>query len=199
MVDVAFYKKRPSEWTRKEVIQFGAPLAVAILAIVIPLIVTRSGSGGGNSSSSSSVNLPKKTYNARLGHAITLTDAYGSAIIELTRIIDPAQGADGDTSFLQNGDRFVAAEFKVSDHSAKPIGGLTEFDNATTVVGSDGQTHSPDEPYSVSECQNFDNGPDQIASGGSVTECVVFQIPRKVSPRRIEVTAGDERGIWTNL
>jgi hypothetical protein len=47
MASIKFFKKRPSEWTRKEVIQFAAPLIVAIAAIAIPLIVTQ-GSGGGS-------------------------------------------------------------------------------------------------------------------------------------------------------
>jgi hypothetical protein len=194
---MAFYKKRPSEWTRKEVIQFSVPLVVAILAIIIPLVVTRGGGRGSNSSSTSSspVNVPRGTYYARLGHALTLKGAHGSVTIQLTRIVDPAIG---NNAFLRSGNRYVATEFRVSNPTAQLVNGLIAFNSFTTVVGSDGQTYSADQVDTVSECTSFYNGPNQIVSGQSVTGCVVFQIPGKVSPGKVQVTVGNERGIWTN-
>jgi len=193
-----FFRKRPSQWTRKEVIQFVAPLIIAIAAIVIPLIVTQ-GSGGASSSSNASgshpTNLPSGTYRTHLGRALTLTNGTAALTVQLTRMVDPATG---DHNFLKSGDRYLAAEFRVSDPSAQPVSGLVLFDSATTVVGSDGQTYSADQLDTVSECTSFHNGSFQIVSGQSVTGCAVFQIPTGVSASEVQVIIGNERGIWSN-
>jgi hypothetical protein len=190
-----FFKKRPSEWTRKEMIQFAAPLIIAIAAIAIPLIVTQ-GSGGasgsGSGSRSPTTNLPSGTYRTHVGRALTLN---GTVTVQLTRIADPATG---DNNFLKSGDRYLAAEFRVSDPSAQPVSGLVLFDSLTTVVGSDGQTYSADQLDTVSECTSFHNGPFQIVSSQSVTGCAVFQIPTGVSASEVQVIIGNERGIWSN-
>ena len=195
-----FFKKRPSEWTRKEAIQFAAPLIIAIAAIAIPLIVTQRGggasgggaSGNGSGSGSPTTNLPSGTYRTHLGRALTLN---GAVTVQLTRIADPATG---DSNFLKGGDRYLAAEFRVSDPSAQPVSGLVLLDSLTTVVGSDGQTYSADQLDTVSECTSFHNGPIQIVSGQSVTGCAVFQIPTGVSASEVQVIIGNERGIWSN-
>jgi hypothetical protein len=196
-----FFKKRPSEWTRKERIQFAVPVIVAIAAIAIPLIVTRgSGDGGGGGSDgggggSQSIKPPSGTYRTHVGRALTLTNGISSLTIRLTRIVDPA---NGDSNFLNSGDRYLAAEFRVSNRSSQALNGLKIFDSYTTVIGSNGQTYSADELNTVSECTSFHNGPDQIVSGESVTGCAVFQIPTGVSASEVQVTAGNERGIWSN-
>src|SRR5215471_21825787 len=204
MSSTKFFKKRPSQWTRKEVIQFVAPLIIAIAAIAIPLIVTQgsggassggSASGSGSSSGSHPTNLPSGTYRTHLGRALTLTNGTVPLTVQLTRIADPATG---DNNFLKSGDRYVATEFRVSDPSAQPVSGLVLFDSATTVVGSDGQTYSADQLDTVSECTSFHNGPFQIVSGQSVTGCAVFQIPTGVSASEVQVINGNERGIWSN-
>ena len=41
---VAFFNKHPSTWTSKEKVQFAVPLAVAIVGIVLPLVLTQSDS-----------------------------------------------------------------------------------------------------------------------------------------------------------
>ena len=195
-----FYKKRPSEWSRKERIQFSVPVVVAILAIVIPLIVTRGGGGGTNSKldlnrSSTSAPPPAGTYYASLGGKVSLSDGTQSATIQLTRIIDPASG---NNAFLGAGDRYLATEFRLSDTSKSPVTNIWEFDGATTITGTDGLTYSADQVDTVSECTSFHNGPYQIVTGQSVTECVVFQIPTNVSVSEVVVTVGNERGIWSS-
>jgi hypothetical protein len=208
LASLKFLKKRPSEWTRKEGIQFAAPLIVAIAAIVVPLIVTQSSggaSGGGGSSSSSAsasggsgsrfTNPPSGTYHTHLGRALTLTNGTVPVTVQLTRIVDQATG---DFNPSKSGDRYLATEFRVSDPSAQAVSGLVLFDSLTTVVGSDGQTYSADQLDTVSECTSFHNGPFQIVSGQSVTGCVVFQIPTAVSASEVQFINGNERGIWSN-
>jgi hypothetical protein len=125
---------------------------------------------------------------------LTLTNGTVPVKIQLIRIIDPAAGDFSPDS----GHRYVAAEFMVSDPGPQPVAPLWAFEDATTVVGSDGLTHPADQLDTVSECTSFHMGPFQIVSTQSVTECVVFQIPARVAARTIEFTYGDERGIWSN-
>jgi hypothetical protein len=170
----------------------GAIAAAAIGAVIglKPWSHSSSSSSDGNGAS----NLPSGTYSTHLGHALTLTTGTASVTIRLTRIVDPATGDFSPT----NGDRYLAAEFTVSDPSTKPLAPLWGFEDATTFVGSDGQTYAADQLDTVSECTSFHNGPVQIVSGQSVTECVVLQMPTGVSVREVQFIDGNERGIWSN-
>jgi hypothetical protein len=177
---------------------------------VIVSIIALGGAGagaaivsGGSSSSSSpgttpsqitTQNIPSGTFSTRLGRSLTLTNGVDPAKVELSRIVDPATS---DNSFLKSGERYLAAEIKFSDISAHPLV-LWGVENATTVIGSDGQTYAADELYTVSECTSFHNGPSGIVSGQSITECAVFRVPAGVSVREVQIIDGDERGIWSN-
>lgn len=147
--------------------------------------------GGGGSRTAS---FPSGTYSTHLGRALTLTNGTVPVTVQLTRIVDPATG---DNNFLKSGDRYLATEFRVSDPATQPVG-IWTFEEFTTVVGSDGQTYAAEPVETVSECTSFHDGPFQIVSDQSVTECVVFQIPTGVSAREVQVTDGNERGIWRN-
>ena len=147
--------------------------------------------GGGGSTPAS---FPSGTYSTHLGRALTLTNGTVPVTVRLTRIVDPATG---DNNFLKSGDRYLATEFRVSDPATQPVG-IWAFEEFTTVVGSDGQTYAADQVETVSECTSFHDGAPQIVSGQSVAECVVFQMPTGVSAREVQVTDGNERGIWRN-
>jgi hypothetical protein len=172
----------------------GAIVAASAGAVIGLHPWSHPGPSPGGGSGSSPTNIPSGTYSTHVGRALTLTNGTVPVTVQLTRIADPATG---DNNFLKSGDRYLAAEFKVSDPAAQPVGPLWAFEDSTTVVGSDGQTYAADPIETVSECTSFHNGPPQIVSGQSVTECVVFQIPTAVSAREIQVIVGNERGIWS--
>ena len=174
----------------------GAIIAAAVGAVIGLKPWSHPGSSpNGGGGGSSPANIPSGTYSTHLGRALTLTTVNGSVTIQLTRIIDPATG---DNNFLKSGDRYLATEFKVSDPSTLPVGELQAFEDVTTFIGSDGRTYPVERLQTVQECTSFHDGPPQIVSGASITECVVFQIPTGVSARQVQVSIGNERGIWSN-
>jgi hypothetical protein len=171
----------------------GAIIAAAIGA-VISLKPWVHSSSSSTTNGSSPTAMPSGTYRTHLGHALTLSNGV-PVTIQLTGIIKPT----GDSFFLNAGDRYLAAEFAVSDPSKEPVKGLKNFDEFTTAVGSDKMTYSPDEAGPISGCTRFFDGPDKIIFGQQpLTECVVFQIPTGVTVSEVEVTDGDELGIWSN-
>lgn len=173
----------------------GAIIAAAVGAVIALKPWSQSGTSPGGGGGASPTNIPSGTYSTHLGRALTLTNGTVPVTVQLTRIADPATG---DNNFLTSGDRYLAIEFKVSDPGIQPLATLWAFEDATTLVGSDGQTYSAEPIQTVSDCTSFHNGPPQIVSGQSITECVVFQIPTGVSTREVQVTYGNERGIWSN-
>ncbi len=170
----------------------GAIVAAAVGAAIGLKPWSHSSSSSGDGSGGS--HLPSGTYSTHLGRALTLTVGTVPATVRLTRIVDPATSNNSPN----NGDRYLAAEFTLSDPSAQPLAPLWAFDVSTTVVGSDGQTYAADQLDTVSQCTSFHMGPVQIVSGQSISECVVFQMPTGISVREVQFTDGNERGIWSN-
>ena len=81
------------------------------------------------------------------------------------------------------GTRFVAAVFKITDNGTASTS--DDANNNATIVGSNDESYSADFD-NVSECTNFNDGEYEIASGQSLTGCVVFEIPTSVSVAKIE-------------
>ena len=175
----------------------GAIIAAAVGAVISLKPWSHPGPSPGGGGSASSTNIPNRTFRTYVGRSLTLSNGTFQAIIQLTRIVDPA--TKGSFVSPATGDRFVATEFRISDPDTQPMTGLTAFDNDATIVGSDGQTYSTDGLATASGCTSFHNGPDEIVSGQSIAECVVFQIPTGVSVSEVQVIGwGYERGIWSN-
>ena len=106
----------------------------------------------------------------------------GSVYITLTKLIDPAQGADSYTT-PNAGDRFVGTEFMIANRGTKILS--DDINSDVSVQGSNGQTYSPDF-NSIAGCTNFNAGmftitPNQVQSG-----CATFQIPTGVSVTQVQ-------------
>jgi hypothetical protein len=136
---------------------------------------------------------------AHTGAMLTLTGEGGAkATVQLTQVIDPAQGADQFTT-PDAGKRFVATVFKITNTSGSALTG--DANNDVSVVGSDNQTYTADFD-NVSECTNFASGQYQLAAGESTTGCVVFQVPTGAAVAKVKYSPSsgfaNDFGEWLN-
>jgi hypothetical protein len=133
-----------------------------------------------------------------VGGTLSFEDANGVPYtVSLQQVIDPAPGADQDNQ-PDPGDRFVAAEFVITDTSSSATTS-DDANNDATVVGSDDQTYDADFD-DVAGCTNFNDGLYQLSPGQSATGCVVFQLPTSVTVATVEWSAsgvfGGTFGEW---
>jgi ABC-type Fe3+-hydroxamate transport system substrate-binding protein len=115
---------------------------------------------------------------AHVGATLTLTDEQ----VTLTKVIDPATGADQYT-VPDTGKRFVATVFTIKNTASQA--GQGDANSNTSVIGSDNQGYSPDFS-NVSECTNFNDGSFELGPGESVSGCVVFQLPTGVTVAKVQ-------------
>jgi hypothetical protein len=114
-----------------------------------------------------------------------VTDQNGNKMsVALTRVIDPAQGADQFTT-PDNGNRFVGAVFTIIG-----ISGTFSDDanNDATLIGSNGQTYTADFD-SIAGYTNFNNGVYNVSAGENSVGAVTFQLPLTVKVTKIEWSA----------
>ncbi|HLI00312.1 MAG TPA: hypothetical protein VKV06_05965, partial [Acidimicrobiales bacterium] len=112
-----------------------------------------------------------------------LTDT--KAEVTLEAIEDPArpQPFSGPPA----GDRLVAAKIHIT-----ALGTVSDdADDDSSLVGSNDQTYTTSFD-SITGCTDFNHGEVKITSGESLTGCVVFQLPKGVTPKRFSF--GDELG-----
>jgi hypothetical protein len=120
---------------------------------------------------------------ATIGQGFAWTSGTSKADVYLTKVIDPAQGADQYTA-PDAGKRFVAAVFKLKGVN----GSISDDANSdAAVVGSDGQTYTPDFS-SIAGYTNFNNGQFSVSAGETSIGAVVFQVPDGVKVTKIEWT-----------
>jgi hypothetical protein len=152
-------------------------------------------SASGTTSSSAAESRTAATKSGHTGDTLTLTRADGSTIeVTLERIISPAtvtpDKADPAVSYL-------ATQLKIADPGSTAIDGDVNIN--TTVFGSDGRSYAPD-LNNVSECTNFDSGIFELDPGESATGCVVFALPRGISPTKVRYAPSsgfaDDFGEW---
>ena len=120
-----------------------------------------------------------------MGAVYTVTDQNGNKMsVTLTKVIDPAPGADQFTT-PGNGNRFVAAVFTITG-----ISGTFSDDanNDATLVGSNGQTYTADFD-SIAGYTNFNNGLYNVSAGENSVGAVTFQVPLTVKVTKIEWSA----------
>lgn len=172
-------------WWRRKRTWLGLGVVVVIVAVI-------AGSAGGSKRSdvvapvkaASSGGSPAASAPATVAHVgatLALKTELGSSYqVQLTQVIDPAQGADQYTT-PDAGNRFVAAVFRVTAGRSALSG---DADTNAAVIGSDDQTYSPD-LNDVAGCTNFSSGAYQIAPGESSTGCVAFQVPVGVAVRKV--------------
>ncbi len=128
---------------------------------------------------------PTPSLSGPIGTSYAVTDPSGNKVsVTLTRVIDPAQGADQFTT-PQSGSRFVGAVFSI-----KGISGAFSDDanNDATVVGSNGQTYTADFD-SIAGYTGFNDGEFSVSAGESSVGAVTFQIPLAVKVSKVEWSA----------
>ena len=144
-----------------------------------------SGTAAPSPASGTAAPSPASSLTGPVGTSYAVSDQSGNEIsVALTRVIDPAQGADQFTT-PQNGDRFVGAVFTI-----KGISGTFTDDanNDATLIGSNGQTYTADFD-SIAGYTDFNDGDYSVSTGEISVGAVTFQIPLGVSISKIEWSA----------
>lgn len=120
----------------------------------------------------------------------TVADSNGNKIsVILTKVIDPAEGADQFTT-PDSGNRFVGAVFAIAGIS----GTFSDDANSdATLIASNGQTYSADFD-SIAGYTNFDAGQYTVSAGENSVGAVTFQVPLAVTVSKIEWSANDGFG-----
>lgn len=186
---------------------FGRHKFITGAAGAVVAIIAATSAGGGNSTNVNTTPSSKGTTSPSAVAAPSTTKAKAAAAhvgatlnlrnlsVTLTKVIDPAQGADQFTT-PDPGKRFVATEFTITNNSS--TGYSNDANSNATLIGTDNQSYTPDF-NSVSECTNFNGGVYTLASGESSTGCVVFQVPTGVSPAKVQFSSsilGNNAGEW---
>jgi len=133
---------------------------------------------------------PSNSLSGPVGTYYAVTDATGNKMsITLTKVIDPAQGAD-QFNTPNSGNRFVGAVFTITG-----ISGTFSDDanNDATLIGSNGQTYTADFD-SIAGYTNFSNGQYNISAGEKSVGAVTFQVPLTVKVAKIEWSANGGLG-----
>jgi hypothetical protein len=128
---------------------------------------------------------PSNSLSGPVGTVYTVTDQSGNKIsVTLTKVIDPAQGAD-QFNTPGNGNRFVGAVFTITGIS----GTFSDDANSdATLIGSNGQTYTFDSG-SIAGYTNFNYGEYNVSAGENSVGAVAFQLPLTVNVTKIEWSA----------
>ncbi len=135
-------------------------------------------------------------HTGQLGATLDLTTKAGRIFaVTLSKVIDPAQGANGATP--KAGKRFIGAVFTVRNDATAAI----NPDAATNVIliGSDGAIYTAADK-TLSSCAAFPTGHFKLNPGSTTNGCVAFQVPTAVTVSQVQFlptggTAGDY-GQW---
>ena len=142
------------------------------------------------SASTSAAPSPSNNLSGPVGTTYTVNDQSGDKIsVTLTRVIDPAQGADQFTA-PDRGNHFVGAVVHITG-----ISGTFSDDanNDATLIGSNGQTYTADFD-SISGYTNFNDGEYNVSSGEKYVGAITFQVPVAVKVAKIEWSANGGLG-----
>jgi hypothetical protein len=128
---------------------------------------------------------PSNSLSGPVGTVYTVTDSSGSKMsVTLTKVIDPAQGADQFTT-PNSGSRFVGAVFTITGVS----GTFSDDANSNaTLIGSNGQTYTADFD-TIAGYTNFNGGMYSVSAGENSVGAVTFQLPATVKVAKIEWSA----------
>lgn len=121
------------------------------------------------------------TPSGHVGDTLNLTRADDSKVaVTLTQIVNPATVADGKGDANKT---YVATKLTIVDTGTTAIEGNVNVN--VSVIGSDNQSYAP-HLGDVTECTNFNEGTFHLAAGESATGCVVFELPRGVTPAKVK-------------
>jgi hypothetical protein len=128
---------------------------------------------------------PSNSLSGPVGTTYTVTDDSGNKMkVTLTKVIDPAQGADQFTT-PDSGSRFAGAVFSLKGMTGTSSGNAN---NDATLIGSNGQTYSADF-NSIAGYTNFNGGDYNVGAGENSVGAVTFQVPLPVKVTKIEWSA----------
>lgn len=126
---------------------------------------------------------------AHVGATRHLTSDSGSGLdITLDQIINPATGEQGpptDDDGKPNGGTYVAAMLTIKNTGTTAV--QDDANNDAAMVGSNDEDYATD-LHTVKECTNFDDGIYRLDPGESERGCVVFVLPKGVTPARFKFT-----------
>lgn len=127
---------------------------------------------------------PSNSLSGPVGTSYRVTNGSNVMSVTLTKIVDPAQGADQYTT-PDPGKRFVGAVFKLTGVT----GSFSDDANSdASLQGSNGQTYSPDFS-NIAGYTNFNSGQFNISAGDTSIGAVTFQVPTGVKVTKIEWSA----------
>lgn len=120
----------------------------------------------------------------KVGDTVTVSQGDMRYNVTLMSVADPARPAS-EYSTPPAGHRFVAAQFRVTAHSAVD----ENSNNSASLIGSDEQVYTPalDE---VAEGTNFSHGSVQVQPGTSLAGWVAFAVPSQVRAARVRWNPG---------
>lgn len=148
------------------------------------------GTSLGNNSQESAGSLNPPTTSTSTPYAVGDTINIDTLAVTLTKVIDPATGADQFTT-PDAGNKFVAAEFSIKNTGTQTY--HDDANNNVTVIDSSTQAHTSD-VNSVSDCTNFNLGEYTLAPGDTESGCVVFQIPQNASVSKAQFLDNEGNG-----
>lgn len=158
--------------------------------------VVSAAGGAPNASSGKSSAASGQPSVATIGHGFTVTGASGGKYgVYLTKVVDPARGADSFTT-PDSGKRFVGAVFTI-----KGVSGTTsdDADSNATLIGSNGQAYTADFD-DIAGYTNFNSGEFNVSPGSVEIGAVTFQVPMGVKISQIQWSAtggfGGTPGKW---
>jgi hypothetical protein len=167
--------------------------ALIVMIIVISAVSHKGGTTGATGIATTAATNPAKarttvpahTAAAVIGSSFQVSDASNDTYrVTLSKIIDPAQGADQFTT-PDSGKRFVGIVFAITAVSGSPQDEDANADAA--VVGSNGQTYTADfDP--IAGYTNFSDGSINVAQGDTATGAVTFQVPDGVKVTEVQWT-----------
>jgi hypothetical protein len=117
--------------------------------------------------------------------------------ITLSTVINPATSTEG-TIFLTAGDYLIGLKFTLVGKTGTSTGDV-DFDTVS-VIGSDGQTYTPDITDDITGCTNFNDGSYSVTPGQTSVGCAAFQLPKAVKPAQVEwsdLFGGNAPAVWT--
>ena len=163
-------------------------IALALLAAGCGTSVAKISSPSATAASSTSS--PTSSSSGPVGTVFQVTDSSGNKMtVKLTKVIDPAQGADQFTT-PDNGKRFVGAVFTL-----RGVSGTVSDDanNDATLIGSNGQSYQADFD-AIAGVTNFSSGQFNLSPGTRSVGAVVFQVPDHVKVAQIQWSATSGMG-----
>jgi len=121
----------------------------------------------------------------KIGQGFTITTVSGTRyLVYLTKVIDPAQGADSVT-IPDKGQRFVGLVFTLKGVSGTSSG---NSNSNATLTASNGLTYQADF-QSIKGWTNFGNGEFHTNPGTRLVGAVTFQIPAGVKVTEVQWSA----------